>query len=99
MPWVTINVVGEVCSISPSKPASLNIWVVIGGGGPLLTPLPPQPARLMATQAMPIANVLTSIIAVPLVDKQCNGREPVTASLGSESCFAGSAAVTKTNLR
>jgi hypothetical protein len=50
-----VNVVGEVCSIFPSNPASLNISVVIGGGGPPLTLPPPHPARLMAAHAMAIA--------------------------------------------
>src|SRR5882757_2862123 len=63
MPWVTKNVVDEVCSISPSNPASLIIWVVIAGGAGRPPSPPPHPARLMAAQAMTIARVLRWIMA------------------------------------
>src|ERR1700704_3429933 len=48
MPWVTVNVVGEVCWMSPSNPESLSIWVVNGGGGalaPAIATTAPREAR------------------------------------------------------
>src|SRR5882757_9958225 len=66
MPWVTKNVVDEVCSISPSNAASLIIWVVMAGGAGRPPSPPPHPGRLMAAQAMTIARVLRWIMAAPL---------------------------------
>src|ERR1700686_670654 len=45
MPWVTVNVLGEVCWMSPSNPESLSICAVIAGGGPLPESPPPHSHR------------------------------------------------------
>jgi hypothetical protein len=57
-----VKVLGEVCSISPSKLESLRIWVVNVCG--VLLPLPPpHPERLRIPQAMAITGIRACMIA------------------------------------